>query len=117
MFDAEQFNPTEYFIKAYPSHWWDGVEVFIVALDQRHPVRMVGRAELVWKDRGEPGTIVPPLFHLDLKASQELMDDLWASGVRPTEGRGSAGAMKAVQEHLLDMRTIAFDKLKVEQPK
>jgi hypothetical protein len=39
------------------------------------------------------------------------MDDLWASGVRPTEGNGSAGAMRAVERHIDDLRKIAFKTL------
>lgn len=116
MFDEQEFNPDRYFVHVFPSHWWDGVELSIIAVDRRHPVEMVGRAELVWKHRGEPGTIVPPLFHLDLKAAQELMDDLWGSGVRPTEGKGSAGAMRVIERHLEDMRAIVFDKLKIAKP-
>jgi hypothetical protein len=50
----------------------------------------------------------PALFSLPPSAAQTLMDDLWAAGVRPTEGAGSAGAMAAVQKHLEDMRKIAF---------
>lgn len=46
--------------------------------------------------------------------AQVLMDDLWAAGVRPTEGRGSAGVMEAVQSHLKDLRNIAFKKLGIE---
>jgi hypothetical protein len=38
--------------------------------------------------------------------AQELMDSLWACGIRPTEGAGSAGAMSAVQEHLKDLRKV-----------
>ena len=51
----------------------------------------------------------PPTFILDNKAAQELMDDLWSCGLRPTEGTGSAGAMAAVQEHLADLRRLVFD--------
>ena len=42
------------------------------------------------------------------------MDDLWAAGLRPTEGQGSAGALAARQQHLTDMRTLAFHVLKVK---
>lgn len=36
------------------------------------------------------------------------MDDLWRAGFRPTEGKGSAGALKAVEYHLEDMRRLVF---------
>ncbi len=38
------------------------------------------------------------------------MDDLWAAGLRPTEGTGSAGALRAVERHLEDMRRLVFEK-------
>ena len=45
--------------------------------------------------------------------AQILMNDLWDCGLRPSEGSGSAGAMLAVQDHLKDMKTIAFHTLKI----
>lgn len=47
---------------------------------------------------------------------QVLMDDLWNCGIRPTEGKGSAGQLDAVQNHLNDMRRIAQKLLKVNLP-
>ena len=52
-----------------------------------------------------------PFVAIEMHEAQILMDDLWDAGVRPTEARGSAGAMKAVLDHLDDMRKIAFKKL------
>lgn len=43
----------------------------------------------------------------DLEA-QVLMDDLWACGVRPTEGAGSAGAMRRAEAHITDLQKVAF---------
>lgn len=45
--------------------------------------------------------------------AQALMDNLWTCGVRPTEGKGSAGAMVATENHLKDMRAIVSDRLKI----
>ena len=36
--------------------------------------------------------------------TQNLIDALWTCGFRPTEGTGSAGSLKATQDHLQDMR-------------
>jgi len=47
-------------------------------------------------------------FCLSYENAQTLMDDLWTCGLRPTEGTGSAGSLKATQDHLEDMRKIAF---------
>lgn len=43
--------------------------------------------------------------------AQQLMDDLWAAGLRPTEGSGSAGALAATQEHVADLRKVLFHQL------
>ncbi len=55
-----------------------------------------------------PGSAGPRAALLKDGDAQRLMDDLWDSGFRPTEGSGSAGAMGAVQEHLKDLRRIVF---------
>ena len=53
-------------------------------------------------------------FFLNYEEAQTLMDDLWSCGLRPTEGRGSAGSLAATERHLKDMRKIAFNRLKIE---
>lgn len=57
---------------------------------------------------------VVPFMQLAYEEAQMFMDSLWAAGLRPTEGTGSAGAMAAVQAHLKDMRALVF---KGEVPK
>ncbi|KKL50801.1 hypothetical protein LCGC14_2301860 [marine sediment metagenome] len=52
-------------------------------------------------------------FTQDTPAAQKFIDSLWGSGLRPSEGSGSVGALKAVQDHLADMREIAFNRLKI----
>lgn len=54
-----------------------------------------------------------PTMSLRPDAAQQLMDELWRCGLRPTEGTGSAGALVATQRHLEDMRKIAFDTLAI----
>jgi hypothetical protein len=49
-----------------------------------------------------------PTFSLSPEEAQTLMDDLWQCGLRPTEGTGSAGSLKATERHLEDMRTLVF---------
>lgn len=50
-----------------------------------------------------------PTLRIGIERAQELMDDLWRCGLRPTEGTGSAGALAATQRHLEDMRKLVFD--------
>lgn len=49
---------------------------------------------------------VRPTFTLSQDEAQALMDELWNAGLRPTEGRGSAGSLAATERHLDDMRTL-----------
>jgi len=55
-----------------------------------------------------------PLLTIRMHHAQALMDDLWNAGVRPTEGAGSAGAMRAAQDHIKDLRTVAFKALGIQ---
>lgn len=55
-----------------------------------------------------------PMFRIQREAGQELMDELWRVGLRPSEGSGSAGALAAVERHLADMRAIALTKIGVK---
>lgn len=54
------------------------------------------------------GQFVEPSARIFEEDAQVLMDSLWDCGIRPTEGNGSAGAMRATEKHLEDMRKIAF---------
>lgn len=62
------------------------------------------------------GELAPnePAAELSTGEAQQLMDELWNIGLRPSEGSGSAGALAAVQNHLEDMRTIAMSQLGIE---
>lgn len=56
----------------------------------------------------EAGSMVDPACRLDQTSAQELMDDLWRCGLRPSEGSGSAGQLSATERHLSDMRRLVF---------
>lgn len=57
---------------------------------------------------------IQPLLRLDPEGAQRLMDELFAAGIRPSEGSGSAGQLAAVKSHLADMRALVF---KTDAPK
>ena len=48
-------------------------------------------------------------FNLMYTEAQVLMDTLYDCGIRPSEGNGSAGAMRATEKHLEDMRKLVFE--------
>ena len=49
-----------------------------------------------------------PSFAMSRDSAQQLMDELWNVGLRPTEGTGSAGSLAATERHLADMRALVF---------
>lgn len=57
----------------------------------------------------EEGQLIEPseALTVSLETAQELMDSLWQCGLRPSEGSGSAGALKATETHLKDMQEIS----------
>lgn len=54
------------------------------------------------------GSYHEPFLRLRLDDAQRLMNELWDCGLRPSEGTGSAGSLKATEKHLTDMQRIAF---------
>lgn len=64
-----------------------------------------------WSQVGRPAPI-----GLRMTDAQQLMDELWRAGLRPSEGTGSAGSLAATERHLADMKTIAFHALKIGKP-
>jgi hypothetical protein len=96
-------------LRAQAAPWRHAVELCILSADGKTHVK-----EIILEESRE--VIEPdPSFMLSLDHAQLLMDDLWHAGLRPTEGAGSAGAMRAVERHLEDMRKIAFDQLTQKQ--
>ena len=56
----------------------------------------------------EPGMAYGPSLSLEVEEAQQLMDQLYACGIRPSKERGSAGQLDAVKYHLEDMRKLVF---------
>lgn len=49
------------------------------------------------------------ILTLEPQAAEQLMDELWACGIRPSNGEGSTGQLAAVNSHLYDMKKLVFD--------
>jgi hypothetical protein len=94
----------EFFLDNKP--YWFGIQVY---MREQQPSGRWGYVEpLTIKVPEEESLSQPPTFELENQEAQSLMDQLWHCGLRPSEGTGSAGALKATQEHLADMRKLAF---------
>ena len=76
--------------------------------------KTISIAEPLTMKEHEENTFIREFAQLSNSAAQLLMDDLWQAGLRPSEGTGSAGSLKATEKHLEDMRKIVAEKLKVQ---
>ena len=95
-------NTIEIFTQLSP--WSKSVEFCVVSRDGEQ----FYKAEPLIMKETSPDLIAEPLFTLSHKAVQSLIDDLWRCGYRPSEGSGSAGQLRATQNHLNDMRKLVF---------
>ena len=91
-------------------HWYDGVKL---SARQRYGDSGWAHATKLTMEYVEAGTYAEPFLTLEPASAQSLMDELWKCGFRPADGTGSAGQLKATQDHLEDMRSIAFKALEV----
>ncbi len=98
-------------IRAQKAPWYDGVEILVIHKDTSDSQgRLSVVIDVTFGEVEDPGMEIEPTFHLDYTNAQLLIDDLWYCGFRPSEGTGSAGALKATEKHLDDMRKIVFNR-------
>ncbi len=93
-------------LRAVSAPWHHGVEL-LVRQGNSYGTNII-------LDPIKKGAVAEPTMRIDMDAAQSLMDDLWNAGLRPTEGAGSAGSLRATENHLSDMRKIAFKKLSID---
>lgn len=91
-------------IRAHMQPWFDGIELFI------RKDKQAMAAPLTFKDH-EPGMVSDPALRISGDEGQQLMDELWRCGLRPSEGSGSAGSLAATERHLEDMRALVAQKI------
>lgn len=90
----------------------DAILVAVLEMDFQGRVNAYAkRPEMMQREGNSLHLPIEPFAELDTTAAQRLMDELWSCGIRPTEGRGSAGSLAATERHLDDMRRIAFGAL------
>ena len=97
-------------IRAKASPWMGGVEIAAFGRLNGGDTKV---ATVQWETIAD-NAMMKPLLAIRMEQAQVLMDDLWNAGVRPTEGSGSAGAMRAAQDHIKDLRRVAFKALGIE---
>jgi hypothetical protein len=103
---------TKFFITRHP--WSDGVGLHLLQRErgEQNVNRIAEGLTYRALKEGEDAIAPMPLVQLRVEEAQQLMDELWHAGLRPSEGSGSAGALAATQRHLEDLRALVF-----KQPK
>lgn len=96
----------ETLIRAQRELWNDTIAIHFAHKKQAPGVFCVAEP-LTFKEHPD-GAFVEPTMRLPTVDAQRLMDELWDCGLRPSEGTGSAGSLKATEKHLADMQRIAF---------
>jgi len=92
--------------RAQKSNWSADVEILLMERQDRG----YAYGTIVTMEYNEDvAQIIEPTFKMRYEEAQQLMDDLWQCGLRPSEGTGSAGALVATQKHLEDMRKLVFE--------
>lgn len=82
----------------------DGIDLHLA---ERRPSGLFVAQPLILMERNEH-EFSDPFLRLRMHDAQRLMDELWGCGLRPSEGSGSAGSLRATEKHLSDMQRIAF---------
>lgn len=106
-------------LRAWMEPYCGGAHRYIALLvESRGPAGFsIGQPIVLRKMKPEEDGYGPaPTLRISSGSAQQLMDDLWNCGLRPSEGSGSAGQLASVQKHLDDMRRISFHKLGLDKP-
>lgn len=66
-------------------------------------------APVVTWEAHQEGRVIQPMLTLEKEEAQQLMDGLYAAGVRPTDGQRNAEAFAAQGAHLKDLQRLVFE--------
>ena len=53
-------------------------------------------------------SVIDPIMTLTKEEIQKWLDELWALGIRPSNGAGDANTIESIKYHLEDMRSLVF---------
>jgi hypothetical protein len=113
MRDVSQFDGYDFLTATAHSIPWYDEYVSVRLVRRTHNGNYAGVVTFAPVPAGQP---ISPAFRLAHEEAQELMDSLYAAGLRPTQAKSSVGQTEAIQRHLEDMRTIAFNNLEITKP-
>ena len=96
-------------IRAQWQPWYGGISILMREpgdVRTGKPTRVVGPLTLKEIKPGE--ACGPPTLTMEREELQVLVDDLYQMGFRPSDGEHTTGQLRATENHLNDMRKIAF---------
>ncbi len=96
---------------AQNSMWMDRYE--LVCFHYEGNTRIVRRFSERVDAVPEGHMITEPTLSVSGDEAQQIMNALWDTGLRPNNGAGAVAHTEAIEAHLQDMRTIAFNRLKI----
>ena len=79
---------------------------FFIWVDTRDGKRKFAD-QFVYLDTPED-TLTDPALSVDCDVAQQIMDDLWRTGLRPTNIRKEDLALSAKDDHIKDLQRVAF---------
>jgi hypothetical protein len=88
--------------------WKDRIHIHLYFVRNVDGVESISQATAVKLKPVPEGIQTAPTFSLQTEEAQQLMDELWHCGLRPTDGSGSAGSLAATERHLKDLQRLVF---------
>ena len=96
----------ELHFRAERRYWDDSVAIYLLDKSLSDRIGVVTDYIFTAIEHGQMMPETP--LRVEYTAAQELMDSLWECGLRPSEGSGSAGSLKATENHLSDMQKLSW---------
>lgn len=85
--------------------WSAGIDLLV--MQRRDGKEFVG-VQLAMAERDPQQAHVTPTISIGADVARQLMDDLWAAGVRPSADVARDRTIEGMEKHLEDLRTIAI---------
>ncbi len=88
--------------------WYDGFEMLWINRQENSRDFLLPTFQRVDNSDTEKCVTKPPTLEFDRQVAQDMMNDLWTAGIRPSIVVGSEGQLGATERHLADMRKLVF---------
>ncbi len=95
-------------VRANKHPWSDNVDLVVFMKLHKQPDMVAVGKPIMFESLSTVEVIDTPTLSLNNHQAQNLIDELWRCGLRPSEGSGSAGMLAATERHLTDMKKITF---------